>query len=140
LTQTKTVIAGCLLAGLVAFSGCTEKNGKPGSRQSADNIPSDLRALQGEWVSVSTNGGRFCDVIFHGYYMRLKYRESVDDNLFRKNSSFESIDSQRGILVEHGKTSGVKYSLLNRNEVILLELEFYNNIAHEWIKVCLKKK
>lgn len=72
--------------------------------------------------------------------MRLTYRKTADDPMFKKNGSFESIDEQRKVLVEHDGVGGLSYNIRNGDDGILLELKFYNSANQTWEQVSLKRE
>ncbi|MCF7849627.1 MAG: hypothetical protein K9M45_12315 [Kiritimatiellales bacterium] len=134
------VVPGCLLVCLIGFCGCGKQVEDKQLHAVADELPADLQLMQGSWSSANSNTCSFCNVNITGYAMRLTYRKTADDPMFKKNGSFESIDEQRKVLVEHDGVGGLSYNIRNGDDGILLELKFYNSANQTWEQVSLKRE
>jgi hypothetical protein len=133
----KNIMICALFGGMLLTGGCLKKEPVSLQETSRMNLPSDLRKMQGRWISLQE--GHSVTAFVEGYTLRLTYESEGDELFWKKNVCIRETSLSQGKFEVYGEKEPWFYFIQKEGDSEELSLRFYDESRRVWISSLLQQ-
>jgi hypothetical protein len=135
----KSVLYPLLFLCGILVGGCEDQAADSSVKSETQQLPLDLKKMQGQWIGVGESGELICEARINNYTIRISCTEDDRDSSWKRNACIQSVDTVNNSLLIYGDKLAWQYVFRSGGEDEQLILRFYDVEMGKWRVMGMKR-